>query len=298
MATRAELEAKILALVTKLEQDIADSDRNTALDVRGVLTAFQDAISEIFDNTPIGGEYATQGDIPPAETTVSIQTKRPIKTVNSQSIEGFGDIAVPGQVGPQGDPGPPGPPGVPGEDSTVPGPPGPPGPPSQDGQDGEDGASAYEIWLAAGNIGTEQNFLDSLVGADGTDGSDGADGADGATGATGPAGPTVVSSDADNSASIGGDGFIFVPQGADPEAVGAIAAGSTLGLEQGLLADAGQAGKTVLAVGYTTSGKVQGISLGDGNVVEVYNSGADFNLFCWFTNRCNHYSYTRLLWIC
>lgn len=59
--------------------------------------------------------------------------------------------------------------------------------------------------------------------------------------------------------------------------VGSVAAGSTLGLEQGLLAKAGQPGLTVLAVGFTTSGKVQGCSLGDGNVVEVYASGDDFN---------------------
>jgi hypothetical protein len=38
------------------------------------------------------------------------------------------------------------------------------------GNDGEDGASTYEIWLAAGNSGTEQDFLDSLVGGDGEDG--------------------------------------------------------------------------------------------------------------------------------
>ena len=56
-----------------------------------------------------------------------------------------------------------------------------------------------------------------------------------------------------------------------------IAAGSTLGLQQELLANAGQPGLTVLAVGYTTSGKVQGVSLGDGNVIEVYANGADFN---------------------
>ena len=68
---------------------------------------------------------------------------------------------------------------------------------------------------------------------------------------------------------------------ADPPAsvaqASAIAQGATLGLEQALLASAGQPGLTVLAVGYTTSGKVQGVSLGAGNVVEVYASGADFN---------------------
>ena len=57
----------------------------------------------------------------------------------------------------------------------------------------------------------------------------------------------------------------------------AIAAGSTLGLEQQLLASAGQPAKTVLAVGYTTSGKVQGCSLGEGNVIQVYENGDDFN---------------------
>lgn len=65
--------------------------------------------------------------------------------------------------------------------------------------------------------------------------------------------------------------------GTDVATVQSIAAGSTLGLQQKLLADAGQPGLTVLAVGFTTSGKVQGISLGAGNVVEVYASGADFN---------------------
>lgn len=60
--------------------------------------------------------------------------------------------------------------------------------------------------------------------------------------------------------------------------VGSIASGSTLGLQQELLANAGQPGLTVLAVGFiTASGKVQGTSLGAGNVVEVYASGADFN---------------------
>ena len=66
-------------------------------------------------------------------------------------------------------------------------------------------------------------------------------------------------------------------EGVSASDVGSIAAGSTLGLEQALLANAGQAARTVLAVGYTNTGKVQGCSLGDGNVVEVFASGADFN---------------------
>ena len=47
---------------------------------------------------------------------------------------------------------------------------GDPGAPGQDGQDGTTGASAFDIWLAAGNAGTEQDFLDSLKGAAGAGG--------------------------------------------------------------------------------------------------------------------------------
>ena len=53
--------------------------------------------------------------------------------------------------------------------------------------------------------------------------------------------------------------------------------GAALALEQSLLAKDGQPALTVLAVGATNTGKVQGCSLGDGNVIEVYASGADFN---------------------
>lgn len=63
-------------------------------------------------------------------------------------------------------PGPQGPPGVDGQ----PGQPGADGLPGQDGQDGQDGKSAYQIWLDAGNTGTEQDFLDSLEGPPGPPG--------------------------------------------------------------------------------------------------------------------------------
>jgi hypothetical protein len=46
-------------------------------------------------------------------------------------------------------------------------------PPGDPGQDGVNGLSAYEIWLGEGNVGTEQDFLDSLVGPPGEDGEDG-----------------------------------------------------------------------------------------------------------------------------
>lgn len=58
------------------------------------------------------------------------------------------------------------------------------------GKDGENGKSSYQIWLDAGNTGTEQDYLDSLKGEDGQDGYtpvkgkdyfDGSDGKDGYT---------------------------------------------------------------------------------------------------------------------
>ena len=47
------------------------------------------------------------------------------------------------------------------------------------GQDGTDGKSAYQIWLDAGNTGSEQDFLNSLKGQNGTEGAAGQDGVDG-----------------------------------------------------------------------------------------------------------------------
>lgn len=61
-----------------------------------------------------------------------------------------------------------------------------------DGQDGVDGKSAYEIWLDKGNEGTEQDFLDSLKGADGRNGIDGQNGRDGTNGTNGQDGYTPV----------------------------------------------------------------------------------------------------------
>lgn len=63
------------------------------------------------------------------------------------------------------------------------------------GGGGADGASAYEVAVDNGFVGTEAEWLASLVGPEGpqgepgTDGQDGAPGADGQDGATGPEGP-------------------------------------------------------------------------------------------------------------
>ena len=51
----------------------------------------------------------------------------------------------------------------------------------QDGNNGQDGASAYDLWIAAGNTGSVTDFLNSLKGADGTNGTNGTNGQDGAS---------------------------------------------------------------------------------------------------------------------
>ena len=62
-----------------------------------------------------------------------------------------------GEKGDKGDPGTPGADGQPGKDGAD----------GQDGADGADGKSAYQIWLEAGNSGTEEEFLASLKGEPG-----------------------------------------------------------------------------------------------------------------------------------
>ena len=59
-----------------------------------------------------------------------------------------------GEQGEQGIQGPKGDKGEQGEQGT-------------NGEDGQDGKSAYQIWLDEGNVGTEQDFLESIKGEKG-----------------------------------------------------------------------------------------------------------------------------------
>lgn len=60
--------------------------------------------------------------------------------------------------------------------------------PKEGGYGGSDGKSAYEVAVVNGFVGTEQEWLDSLVGPQGEQGATGAAGPQGATGPQGPAG--------------------------------------------------------------------------------------------------------------
>lgn len=65
---------------------------------------------------------------------------------------------------------------------------GPQGIAGANGANGSNGLSAYQIWLNAGNTGTEEQFLTTLRGATGAQGPQGIQGVAGPTGATGPQG--------------------------------------------------------------------------------------------------------------
>ena len=84
-----------------------------------------------------------------------------------------------------------GPAGADGADGAT-GPPGTPGNDGANGLDGANGQSAYELWLAQGNTGTEADFLNSLVGPQGTPGVDGTNGMDGINGTNGADGTNGI----------------------------------------------------------------------------------------------------------
>ena len=84
-----------------------------------------------------------------------------------------------------------GPAGSDGADGAT-GPPGTPGNDGANGLDGANGQSAYELWLAQGNTGTEADFLNSLIGPQGTPGVDGANGINGTNGMDGANGTNGI----------------------------------------------------------------------------------------------------------
>lgn len=133
------------------------------------------------------GSYLGKNPITETDPTVSEWAKAPEKPVyTADEVGAIAKEKLPEAVNEalaaakesgqfDGADGAPGAPGAPGAD----------GAPGQDGRDGADGKSAYQIWLEAGNEGTESDFLESLKGAPGKDGRDGVDGKNGADGRNG-----------------------------------------------------------------------------------------------------------------
>jgi len=98
-----------------------------------------------------------------------------------------GEQGIQGEKGETGATGPQGPQGEKGDTGAT-GPQGPQGETGKDGSNGSDGKSAYQIWLDAGNTGTEQAFLESLKGEQGLQGLQGPQGEQGIQGPQGEKG--------------------------------------------------------------------------------------------------------------
>jgi hypothetical protein len=135
-----------------------------------------------------------------------------IRMVGPQGPQGVAGPA--GPQGPQGDTGPQGLQGPIGPGGAV----GPIGPTGQTGEPGAQGPQG-----AQGTVGG--------IGPAGPQGLQGPAGAVGAQGVQGPPGPTAVSANANNTATLGSDGLIFVPlapggSNANPAMDGTAAAGS------------------------------------------------------------------------
>ena len=122
------------------------------------------------------GETGATPDVQAGET-ITLQPEEQAQVTRTGTIENpvftfaipQGKDGVRGIQGPEGKQGPEGPQGPEGKPG-IQGPQGEPGPEGKEGPQGPDGKSAYQIWLDNGNTGTEQDFLNSLVGPEGAGG--------------------------------------------------------------------------------------------------------------------------------
>ena len=121
------------------------------------------------------GIQGVQGETGPAGATGPQGIQGPVGPAGADGIDGA--------VGPQGETGPAGATGPQGIQ-------GPAGPAGADGSDGSDGDSAYQVAVNNGFVGTEEQWLESLVGPQGIQGETGPAGADGADGTNGVGVPT------------------------------------------------------------------------------------------------------------
>ncbi|WP_201282903.1 prophage tail fiber N-terminal domain-containing protein [Serratia rhizosphaerae] len=150
---------------------------------------------QLFLSAGAEGECGAQGDTGPQGPKGDTGSTGPQGETGPQGPKG--DT---GATGPQGETGETGPTGERGAVGPV-GPQGDTGPQGSKGDTGSTGAtgdSAYQVWLDAGNVGTEDDYLASLQGERGPPGPKGGTGAQGPkgdvgetgeTGAVGPAGP-------------------------------------------------------------------------------------------------------------
>ena len=141
-----------------------------------------------------------------------------LNTVNNllygpKTVTGWGSgTSLVGSQGLTGATGPQGPAGPTGLTGPV-GPQGNTGATGPAGAAGSNGLSAYQIWLANGNNGTEAQYLASLVGPAGPQGPTGPQGVAGPTGSSGPAGANgsaVLNGITNPTSLIGSNGDFYI----------------------------------------------------------------------------------------
>jgi len=121
---------------------------------------------------PMGprGDKGPRGPRGPAGPEGSAGIAGPVGPQGPVGPEGAAGVEGPeGPIGPKGCPGPEGPMGPVGDTGPT-GPPGPPGPTGPKGDSGVNGKSAYEVAVENGFEGSEEEWLESLVGPAGSAG--------------------------------------------------------------------------------------------------------------------------------
>lgn len=170
-----------------------------------------------------------------------------------------------GDTGPQGPQGEQGIQGIQGIQGEV-GPQGPAGANGADGADGADGDSAYQVAVANGFIGTEAEWLASLVGPQGpqgVQGEQGIQGPAGADGATGPAGPGVAAGGTAGQVLTKIDGTDYNTEWTDPAGGG----GVDWAVNQTTPGTFTSGGTNNLAIAYSGSAGITTGSASDGNLL-------------------------------
>lgn len=133
------------------------------------------------------GETGDEGPTGPKGETGETGATGPQGTQGIQGPTGpTGDTGADGATGPKGDIGPEGPTGPRGETGET----GPKGDDGPTGPKGDEGDSAYQVAVDNGFVGTEEEWLESLVGPQGEEGPEGPTGPTGDDGPTGPKGDT------------------------------------------------------------------------------------------------------------
>ena len=134
---------------------VSYSGTSTTVDLSGIMTMKNiSVISGTWQLVLAGGDKGEKGD-PGVDGTVEFEELTPEQIAMLKGNKGDkGDTGDAGAQGPQGEQGIQGAQGIQGET----------GPRGEKGDTGDDGDSAYELWIAAGNSGTLEDFLSYVNG--------------------------------------------------------------------------------------------------------------------------------------